>query len=209
MRDHGDLGAAAGIAGDGFDLDDAVVDFRHFLREQFRHELRMGARQENLRAARFLAHVVDIGAHAVALAETLARHQFVAAQHRLGAAEIDDDIAVFDALDDAVDDFADAILEFLVLALALGVAHLLDDDLLGGLRGDAAEIDRRQRIDDEIADLGLGLEPLRSVRAGSASLSFSTGSTTSRKRMQRISPVRRSISARMSCSWPYLERPAF
>ncbi len=52
--DHGDLGARARIAGDRLDLDDAVIDFRHFLSEQLRHELRMGARQENLRAARFL-----------------------------------------------------------------------------------------------------------------------------------------------------------
>src|SRR5439155_2608215 len=39
--------------------------------------------------------------------------------------------------------------------------------------------------------------------------SFSMVSTTSRKRNSRISPLRRSISARMSYSWPYFERPAF
>ena len=107
------------------------------------------------------AHVVDIGAHPLALAEALARQQFVAPQHRLGAAEIDDDIAELDPLDEAVDDLADAVLELGVLPLPLGVAHLLDDDLLRGLRRDAAEIDRRQRVGDEIADLGLGVEALR------------------------------------------------
>ena len=158
---HRDLGAAAGIARHRLDLDDAVVDLRHLLREQLGHELRMGARQEDLRPARLLAHVVDIGAHPLALAEALARQQFVAPQHRLGAAEIDDDIAELDPLDEAVDDLADAVLELVVLPLALGVAHLLHDDLLRGLRRDAAEIDRRQRVGDEIADLGLGVEPLR------------------------------------------------
>ena len=64
-------------------------------------------------------------------------------------------MAELDALDDAGDDFAGAVLEFLILALALGVADLLEDDLLGGLRGDAAELDRRQRIDDEVADRGV------------------------------------------------------
>ena len=49
------------------------------------------------------------------------------------------------------------------LALALGLAHFLHDDVLRGLRGDAAEIDRRQRIGDEIADLRLGIEFLRRV----------------------------------------------
>jgi hypothetical protein len=59
----------------------------------------MGARQEDLRAALLAAHVVDIGADAVAVAEGLARDQFVAADDALAAAEIDDDVAVFDALD--------------------------------------------------------------------------------------------------------------
>src|SRR5204862_550751 len=84
------------------------------------------------------AHVVDVGADAIAVAEGFARDQFVAAHDALAPAEIDDDVAVFDALDLTVDDLADAVLELLVLAVALGVAHLLDDDLLGGLGGDAA-----------------------------------------------------------------------
>ena len=152
-RDHGDLGARARIAGDRLHLDDAVVDLRHFLREQLGHELRMRARQENLRPALLAAHVVDVGADAVAVAEGLARDQLVAAHDRLAAAEVDDDVAVFDALDDAVDDLADAVLVFVVLAVALGLAHLLHDHLLGRLRGDAAEIDRRQRLGDGVADL--------------------------------------------------------
>ncbi len=208
VGDDGDLGARARIARDRADLDDAVIDFRHFLGEQLGHELRMGARQEDLRAAHLLAHVVDVGAHALALAEALARQQLVAAQDRLGAAEIDDDVAELDALDEAVDDLADAVLELVELALALGVAHLLHDDLLRRLRGDAAEIDRRQRIGEEVADLGLGIEPAR-LGEGICVASFSTGSATSRKRIRRISPFLRSISARMSYSWPYFERPAF
>ena len=112
----------------------------------------MGARQEDLRPARLLAHVVDIGAHAVAIAEALARDQFVAPQQRLGAAEFHHQVAVLGALHHAVDDLADAVLELVVLPLALVFAHALHDHLLGGLRGDAAEIDRRQRIDEVLAD---------------------------------------------------------
>ena len=114
----------------------------------------MRARQEDLRAARFAAHVEQIGADAVAGTEGLARDQLVAAHDGLAAAEIDDHVAVFDALDDAVDDLADAILVFLVLPVALGVAHFLDDDLLGRLRRDAAEIERRQGLGDGVAFLG-------------------------------------------------------
>ena len=121
----------------------------------------MRARQEDLRAARLRTHVVDIGAHPLALAEALARQQLVAAQHRLGTAQVDHDIAELDPLDETVDDFADTVLELGELALPLGVAHFLDDDLLRRLGGDAAKIDGRQRVGDEVADLGLGVEPFR------------------------------------------------
>ena len=155
VGDDGDLGARAGVARDRLHFDDAVVDFRHFLREQLGGELRVRARQEDLRPARLAAHVVDKGAHPVAGTEHLARDQFVAPHHRLaaGPAEIDDDIAVFDPLDLTVDDLADAVLEHLILLVALGLADLLHQHLLGGLGGDAAEIERRQQFGDPVADL--------------------------------------------------------
>src|SRR6202040_922481 len=159
-RNDRNLGAAAGVAGHCLDLDYPVVNLRDFLREQLCHELRVGARQKDLRAARLLSDVVDKGAHPLALAEAFARQELVAAQHRLGAPEIDDDVAEFDALHEPVDDLADPVLEFEELPLALGVADLLDNYLFRGLRGDAAKIDRRERVGNEIADLGLGVQPL-------------------------------------------------
>ena len=123
----------------------------------------MRAGEKDLRPARFLAHVVDVGAHPVAVAEALARDQFVAPQQRLGAAEFHHQVAVLGTLHHAVDDLADAVLVFVVLPLALVFAHPLHDHLLGGLRGDAAEIDRRQRIDQVLADLDVRLELLGDV----------------------------------------------
>ena len=73
-------------------------------------------------------------------------------------------MAELDALDDTGDDLTHAVLEFLELALALGIADLLEDHLLGGLRGDAAELDRGQRIDDIVADHGARLQLLRSLQ---------------------------------------------
>ncbi len=151
--DHRDLGARARVAGHRLDLDDAVIDLRHFLREQLDHELRVGARQENLRPRGLAAHVVDVGADAIAVAEDLARQELVAAHDGLAAAEVDDDVAVLDALDHAVDDLADAVLVFLVLAVALGLAHLLHDHLLRRLRRDAAVFERRQGVGDGVAEL--------------------------------------------------------
>src|SRR5690606_24626554 len=115
-RDHGHLGARTRITGDRLHLDDAVIDLRHFLRKQLRHELRMRARQEDLRAALLAADVIDIGADAVAITERLARDHLVAADNALATAEIDDHVTVFHTLDRAVDDLADTILEFVELA---------------------------------------------------------------------------------------------
>src|ERR1700722_19295265 len=121
----------------------------------------MDARQEGLRPAHFLAPLIVRGTHALALAEPFARQKLIAAHDRFGTAQIDDDVAEFGALDEAVDDLADAVPELVELALTLGVAHFLDDDLLRRLGGDAAEIDRRQRIGEEITDFGLGIEAAR------------------------------------------------
>ena len=85
----------------------------------------------------------------------------VAADDALGAAQVDDDMAELDALDDAGDDLAHAVLELFELALALGIADLLEDHLLRGLRLDAAELDRRQRIDDIVAEHRALLQLLR------------------------------------------------
>src|SRR3546814_7740056 len=65
----------------------------------------------------------------------------------------------------AGDDLVHAVLELFILPLALGIADLLEDHLLGGLGSNAAELDRRQRIDDEVADRGVGLLLLRVLEA--------------------------------------------
>ena len=124
----------------------------------------MGARKEDLRAAGLAADVIDVGADAVAGAEHLAGDQFVAPHDRLaraGAAEIDHDIAVFDPLDRAVDDVADAILVDVILLVALRLADLLHQHLLRRLGRDAPVVERRQRFGDPVADLGRGVLLLR------------------------------------------------
>src|SRR3546814_6437053 len=68
--------------------------------------------QEYLRPARFAAHRQDDRADAVADAHQFARNLLVAADHALGAAEVDDDVAELDRLDDAGDDLYRAVLIF-------------------------------------------------------------------------------------------------
>ena len=159
IGNHGNLRPAARIARHGLDLDDAVVDLGHFHLEQLGHELGRGARQENLRAARFAAHILDIGPDAVADAVAFAPDLLVPAQNGLAApVQVNDDIAILLALDHTVQDLALAVLEFLELAVTLGFAHLLQDHLLGGLRGDPAQINGGNLVNHLIADLGIGKE---------------------------------------------------
>ena len=135
-----------GVAGHGIDLDDAVVNLGHLLGEELGHEVGVRAGHEDLRPARLPANVVDVGAHPVAVAEGFARQQVLSPNHGLGPPEIDGEPAVLGALDEAVGDLLHAVLVFLVLTRALGLAHLLDDHLLRRLRRDAAEVDGRQRV---------------------------------------------------------------
>ncbi len=125
----------------------------------------MGSRQENLRPAGLLAHIQDVGPHSVPGVEVLPRDGFLPPQHRFGAAEINNNIAELDTFDQTIDDLADAIPEFVVLALALGFPDLVDNHLLRGLRGDAAKINGRQGIHQELADLRARFPRARSINA--------------------------------------------
>ena len=83
--------------------------------------------------------------------------------------ELHDDVAVLEPLDDAVDDLADALAVLGVDVLALGLAHLLEDHLLGGLRRDPPEIFGRPRELDLHVDFRfVAVELLRLRRARSA-----------------------------------------
>src|SRR5690606_20904667 len=147
------LGAVARVAGAGLDLDQALADFRHLELEQLDHEFRGGAADEQLRAARLAAHVVEVAADAVAGAHDVARDGLVLGDERFGvAAEVDVDVAALDALDHAGHQLAHAVLPGVHDLLAFGLAHALDDDLLGRLRRDAAEIDVLDLLLDVVAD---------------------------------------------------------
>ena len=80
-------------------------------------------------------------------------------QQRLDPTQIEQRVARVGLLDDAGDDVALAARVLLVLALALGLADALQDHLLGGLRGDAAEVLRR--VVPLADDLALLVELLR------------------------------------------------
>ncbi len=166
MRHHGHFGSRAGISGDRFYLYYAVVNFRHFLSKKLGHELRMGAGKKYLGSPRFFTNIDNIGPHPITVRIMLSRDGFIAPQQRLGAAEIDDNIAKFHTLYQAVDDIADTFLVFLELTLAFGVPDLLYDHLLGRLSGNAAKIYRRQGIYYEFSDFYFRVGLLRRIKCG-------------------------------------------
>jgi hypothetical protein len=132
--------AGSRVAGHAHDLHHAVVHLRHFAPEQGGHIIAVRARNHHLRAAPFLAHLNNQSLHAVAALVVLARDLLLARENGFGAAQVDDPAALVPPLDDAGDDLAHAVFVFLVNNALLGVAHALNDDLLGRLRGNAAQI---------------------------------------------------------------------
>ena len=155
VRLHRDLGADAGVARGGLDLDQPLLDLRHFELEQAHQELRRDARQDELRALGRAVDLGHVGADAVADAQHFLRDQLVARDHALDAARLDDHVAALDALDGAGQQVVLALEEVVQDLLALGVADLLQDHLLRRLRADAAELDRLERLLDHVAELQL------------------------------------------------------
>ena len=151
----GDLGADAGIARRRLDLDEAFLDLRHFQLEQPHQELRCDPRQDQLRALRRAVDLHHVGAHAIAHAQHLLLDQLVARNHAFDAARLDDHVAALDALDRAGEQIVLTLQEVVEDLLALGIADLLQDHLLRGLRADAAELDGLERLLDDVSELEL------------------------------------------------------
>src|SRR6185437_879855 len=148
-----DLGAVAGLAGDGADRDQPVGDLRHLQLEQLADQVVAAAREHHLRALALRAHLDDDGLDAAALLVALARHLLRAGQDRLHLAQVDERVAVVVLLHDAGHDLAHAVGVLVVHDRALGLVDALAQHLLGGLPGDAAEA-----LGGDIHHLG-GLEP--------------------------------------------------
>ena len=151
------LGASAGLARALPNLDDALVNLGHLLLEQLAQEFVGGAREHDRQPLLGQVDVENERADAIALAIALVRNLLFFGQDRLGASEVDDHVLALEALHDARDDFALAILELVEDLFSLGVADVLDQVLLGRLRRDTAHRRGIELDQDLVADLGLGI----------------------------------------------------
>ena len=103
------------------------------------HQPGVAAGDDDLRAPGRLFHSDDDDTHAFARGVAL-QPRLLAPRHApFGLAQVDDDVAVLETLDDAVDNLADMPVVFLIHAFALGFADLLEDHLLGHLGRDPAQ----------------------------------------------------------------------
>src|ERR1035438_101806 len=158
---HRDLGALAGVPRAPLDGHGAVVNLRNFLLEQAHHQLRGGARHQHPRTLAGFVHHADDAAHAVAHAVTLQAGLLLLRQARLRLAQIQNVIGTFHPLHGAVHQFAGAAGVLVKDRFALGLAHLLENHLLGGLRRDTAEQVGLFRNADLGADLGFRIDAAR------------------------------------------------
>ena len=201
-RGDGDLRAAAGLAGDGLDLDRAAVDLGDLELEQALEEALVRPADEDLRPSRRATDLEHEGLDVLADPVVLEGGLLGGGEDRLDVlADVEDDRPRLDPVDRAGDELALAAGELVEDLVALDLADALQDDLLGGLGADPAE---------DVAVELLGLDEVADARAsGSMACAWSTvisvssssiSSTTRRARKTRILPVSASIRTWMSSS---------
>ena len=116
-------------------------------------------------SARRVLHRQDVGADALAQGVFLRRHAFARGHDRLELAQIDDDVAAFEAAHCAGDDRAHAVLELVEDHRPLDAAQRLRHRLLEDLRRDAAQLLRVDIDLDDFAQRGIGLHEARLLQA--------------------------------------------
>ena len=127
------------------DAHDPLVDLGDLLLEQLLEQALVRARQDDLRAARVCDRCRRRRRRCGRRGGSVSRGT-CSRNGRIGLGACPRStmsVAALEAADDAGDELALAVLVLVEDVVALGVADALDDDLLGGLRGDAAEALRR------------------------------------------------------------------
>ena len=112
----------------------------------------MRARDDQLRTLRVLVDLHQIHLDALPGPVALGGHLLAGGHHRFGLVQLDDHRTRVRSLDDAIHHLALPVGVLLVDGVPLVVANLLKNDLLGGLRGDTAEVLRSLFDPDLIAD---------------------------------------------------------
>src|SRR5580704_5585829 len=135
----GNFGPLAGFAGTTFYYNRVVVNLWNFLLEQTHHQLRRAAGNNDAGILAGLLHALDHAADALAHAEVFELALLFLGHARFGLAQIHHQVLALQPFHGAVHQFAYSAGILRVNGLTLGFADLLQDDLLGGLRGNAPQ----------------------------------------------------------------------
>src|SRR4030095_10486675 len=141
-------------------------DFWNFLLKKLDKHSGMGARQDNLRPATRDLHAYDVSSNPVPLPVALPRHLLFFRKNGIGATEIHNNVALLEALHNAIDQLSFPPLKLIIDNLPLAIRNAWDDILLGCLCGDTAEHARIQFAQELIADLGIRIKSLSSFLQG-------------------------------------------
>ena len=140
-RHHSDFGARTRFACDGADLDHAVIDFRNFVFQQTPQEVAMGARENDLRAARAVLDFQYHCANAVVDFKAFVRDFLVGRQNAFGLhVQADRRTLHIGGLYNAADDLAHLPAKVFHLRRAFCFADALLDYLTCSLRRNAAKV---------------------------------------------------------------------
>ena len=153
----------AGFAGDGLDLHDPLRDFGHLLLKQFLDEAGDRARNEDLRIFSAVFDALDKYLEPIAHHVPFGRRLILRKHYPLDffLAELDGNVFIVHLADKPFHQLALLIGKRGEGIVALGFVQLLQDYLLGGLRGDTAEILGHEASDDFVPLLIRGIELLR------------------------------------------------
>src|SRR5690606_24320306 len=139
---HNNLCPGTWVACSRLDLDYFFSNLRHLDLEQLDEHLRRSPAEQQLRTSRLGTHVQQQSPDAVADTEILAWNHVLTRQQTFRVtAHVDQDAVAGDFLDGAGNQATNLVHVFGNDDVPLGFAYLLHDNLLGGLRGDAAELD--------------------------------------------------------------------
>ena len=148
MRQHSNLGSGTGVTGAGLDLQQTLLDFRHFLAEQLDHEFGGRTRQHNRCAAQGQVHFHDHGAHTVTGTQVFLGDHLAAAQTAFDATALHNDVTLVHALDGADENLFAARHKVVEQHLTLSITDFLQNHLLGGHCANAPNGNRRHRLFD-------------------------------------------------------------
>ena len=154
----GDLCPASRLPRSPLDLDDPLVDLRNLLLKELGQHAGVGARKNDLRAPAGHLHTYDIGANPIPLAVALPGDLFLLRENRIRSAQVHNNILLFKALHNPVDQLPFASFKLVVDDLAFRIADSLHDVLLRRLGGNATERAGIQLAEELVADLRIGVE---------------------------------------------------